>query len=115
MASESLKIAQVNICSLCPKANELKSVIGKEHIAILGLKIIGGILYRPPNYKKLHASINMIDSYLQEIRPKCDEVILLDDLNINLIILTKCRMTYWKRTISLKLLLTLLGKPVYSI
>nr|CAI5834882.1 unnamed protein product [Callosobruchus analis] len=150
MASENLKLAQVNICSLCPKVNELKSVIVKESISILGitetwlsdridenlinipdfdviradrgsrgggagayvrsslkascikldqpaseleslwlsvnisgLKIIVGIMNRPPNYKNLHASINMIDSCLQEVSPKCDEVILLGDLNNN--------------------------------
>nr|CAI5827303.1 unnamed protein product [Callosobruchus analis] len=161
MASENLKLAQVN---------ELKSVIGKERISILGitetsdridenlinipdfhffradrgsrgggvgayvrsslkascikldqlaslgvhgLKIIVGILYRPPNYKNVHASINMIDSCLQEVRPKCDEVILLGDLNINLLNQSNhSQMLNDVLEISLKLLLILLGKLV---
>nr|CAI5838539.1 unnamed protein product [Callosobruchus analis] len=73
--------------ALCIKldqpASELQSLWLSVNIS--GLKIIVGILYRPPTYKNLYASINMIDSCLQEVRPKYDELILLGDLNINLL------------------------------
>ncbi|VEN49609.1 unnamed protein product [Callosobruchus maculatus] len=156
MSVANIRIAHVNIRSLCPKVNEIKSLIEHEKINVLGvtetwlsnfidddavsvpgydffrvdrgsrgggvgayvqsslkasklvldqsvsqitseleciwlsviisgMKIVFGILYRPPNYNNLQASITMIERAMDDIRSKCDEVFLLGDFNINLL------------------------------
>nr|CAI5817392.1 unnamed protein product [Callosobruchus analis] len=43
-----------------------------------------GFVYRPPIYTNLSESLNMLEFFL-EIRPTCDEIVVLGDFNINLL------------------------------
>nr|CAI5834280.1 unnamed protein product [Callosobruchus analis] len=44
-----------------------------------------GFVYRPPIYTNLSESLNMLENFLEDIRPTCDEIVVLGDFNINLL------------------------------
>ncbi|VEN61176.1 unnamed protein product [Callosobruchus maculatus] len=162
MHKYNLKVAHINICSLCPKLNEVKYLLQAENISILGVtetwltdkipeqlieiegytffradrgsrgggvgvyvlsslnasiltfddyvsnplesiwlmlkvstvNIALGVLYRPPNPSNFNTCMNMINTFLEEVLPRCDEVIIVGDLNINLLQCSRASETF---------------------